>query len=312
MLSPARGEFAAPPFSWQWQREVMARLQPRDACRFAATCKDIFQQKADIAALYRADHPFQCAICGCVVRYPHRLRDCGHIACGMCIYDQTYPRDDGAFQQWCCSQPSGDWRRSCGVPVRNRPEKLGEEYATQEVLDAAAASEFPIADQRRIWNMWHRRPCKGVGEGFGGDSDVFRHFLFPGDFDDKPSVDYRDLAHMLPVLPTGAEWKLFVYYASWRFSGPDIISGLRREDATAHITRVATRHEAYDMVQEIGPDDVLRVKEWREDSQSFGFECVLNGWQHLIGGRGLRAPGNRAEGGAMAWIRGVQTLPRED
>ena len=268
-FSPARREFAKLPCSWQWQRDAMALLQPRDVCRFAASCKDFYEQKAYIAELYKVERPFQCNLCGDVVRHPYRLCDCGHVACGKCIYTTTYPVGR-RFRTWRCLQPSDDWKRSCGTPVRRRPERLGLEYATQEVLDAAAAAAMPTAEQRQTWEAWHSSPVhEGTRGRFGGNWNVFEYpVIFPGDFDDRRSIDYRDLAQVFPPSPS-AVYKLTVCSASCNFTEfPTDAGGLQRETATAIVTGVVRTGD-------VDPEDVLTIRRGR-------VEYVVSGWSHLL------------------------------
>ena len=276
-FSPARREFAKLPCSWQWQRDVMALLQPRDVCRFAASYKDISKQKAYIAELYKLERPFQCNLCGDVVRHPYRLCDCGHVACGMCIYGKTFPHGPRSFQRWRCLQPSDDWKRSCGSLVRRRPERLGAEYATQEALDAAAAAAMPTVEQRQCWEAWHSGPTH---LGRFGDRDVFFGSGHPSDFDDMRSVDYRDLAQVFPPSPS-AVYRLIVCSASSNFSGfPTDAGGLQRETATAIVTRVVRSGD-------VKPDDVLIIEpesaeEEEEEEEEEQVAYVVSGWSPML------------------------------
>ena len=124
--------FATTPFCWQ--RRIVALLQPLDACRFAACCRGLFRQKGYIAEVHKAEHPHRCDICGNVPCHPHRLPDCGHVACGRCIYSNTFPHRFSEFHGWRCQHPSDDWKKSCGMAVRRRPEKLGAGHRSHEDL----------------------------------------------------------------------------------------------------------------------------------------------------------------------------------
>ena len=121
--APLPQAFATAPFDWQ--RRIVALLQPRDLCRFSAGCKRHYEQKGCFAELHKKEHPHRCAICENVLCHPHRLPDCGHVACGRCIYGKAFPSRFIAYNGWRCQHPSDDWKTCCGVTVRTRPEKLG-------------------------------------------------------------------------------------------------------------------------------------------------------------------------------------------
>ena len=267
---------------YDWQRRLLALLQPRDACRFTACCPSISKQKTYIAELHRAENPHWCAICGNVLCHPYRLPDCGHVACGKCIYDKTYRiPSDTEFHGWRCQHPADDWKQSCDTAVRKRPEKLGAGYCSQEAHDAAAAAAMPTAEMREQWKAWHDgRVHPGLKGHFGGDWSVFESRGFPADFDEDPHANYRDLAGILPGHTT---YTLTICPAAHNFS--PFPAGAEREFDREDATRVVT-----DVVLEEGVcvDDVLLVTEargWLDDNgyeNQNVIEYVVQGWEELL------------------------------
>ena len=292
-----RQAFSTAPFSWQ--RRIVALLQPRDACRFTVCCADLSEQKEDIAELHTAEHPHRCDICGNVLCHPHRLPDCGHVACGRCIHGKVFPHRFTDFHGWRCQHPSGDWKKSCGVAVRRRPEKLGAEYCSQEDLDAVVDAAMPSAEQREQWRAWHNSPVHAGTHGrFGGAWNVFDGAGFPGDFDETPSADYRDLPQ---ILPAGNEYTLTICPAAVNFSGfpPDNVREFRRGDATESVARVV-------LEEGVCADDILLVTEARGWFNEYGHEnqdvveYVVKGWEELLsndGGASEEESGSDGESG---------------
>ena len=124
------------------------------------------------------------------------------------------------------------------MAARRRPEKLEAGQCSHAKLDAALSDAVPTTELRQQWRAWHNsRVHDGQHGHFGGDWNVFNGAGFPGDFDDTPSADYRDLPQ---ILPTGNEYTLTICPAAANFSGflPDTVREFRREEATTIVTLV--------------------------------------------------------------------------
>ena len=277
--APLPQAFATAPFDWQ--RRIVALLQPRDLCRFSAGCKRHYEQKGCFAELHKKEHPHRCAICENVLCHPHRLPDCGHVACGRCIYGKAFPSRFIAYHGWRCQHPSDDWKTCCGVTVRTRPEKLGAEHCTQAGLDAAAHAAMPTAGQREEWRAWHNsRVHPGTHGHFGGDWNVFDGAGFPGDFDGNPSANYRELPQ---ILPEGNEYTLTICPAAENFSGfpPGTVQKFTRADAAKAVAQVVLN-------ESVRGDDIILVTEERGWLDEYGnenegvVEYVVRGWEELL------------------------------
>ena len=266
---------------YDWQRNVITLLQPRDACRFTACCANLSDKKKYITELHRIEIPLWCAICENVLCHPYRLSDCGHVVCGRCIYDKL-GLPSMSIGVWRCQHPVTGWKRSCNITVRKRPQKLGADYCSQEDLDAAAAAAMPLAKMREHWKAWHNNiVLVGTEDDFG--VSVFDNYGFPGDFDDLPHANYRNLAKVLPAF---LKYSLIIYPAKQNFNGVRVgtrvhvgtLDEFDRQDATRSITDLV-------LLEGIGMDDVLLVTDFYNNNGNplRGIvEFVVTGWEGLV------------------------------
>ena len=294
-MAPIHQAFATAPFDWQ--RRIVALLQPRDLCRFSAGCKRLSEQKGCFAELHKKEHPHRCAICENVLCHPHRLPDCGHVVCGRCIYGKAFPSRFTDYRGWRCKHPSDDWKRCCGVTMRTRPEKIGAEYCPHEDLDAAAHAAMPTAGQREEWRAWRNNRARDGAHGhFGGVWNVFDGAGFQSDFGEPPSANYRDLPQ---ILPEDNEYELTICPAAMNFSGfpPDTVRAFRRRDATEAVEQLVLN-------EGVCVDDIILVTEGRGWLDEYGnenedvVEYVVKGWEELLHIDGAGSDASEEESGA--------------
>ena len=142
---------------------VIAFLPIRDHARFSECYAALDKQ-------FKEERSPWCVLCGDLLRFPHVLRDCGHVACGMCIWKQTYPEHFSNFREWPCPV--------CNAPMRSRPAKVTD-YIAPGKYEAALAT-MP-AEQRAQWVDWHgARVHNGPRGHFGGTWNLFDDAVLPG------------------------------------------------------------------------------------------------------------------------------------
>ena len=139
--------------------------QPAEVAMLALSCSELLCHLSVFAERFAIFEMGRCSICKGRLSAPCRLRDCGHTACGRCVFQSVCLP---AWTPWRCNRfvPRHGF---CGQLCRKQPELLPPG-------DCAAAEAA--------------RAERGQGVDFSDRG-------WPADFDDLPSVSLAGLAETL-------------------------------------------------------------------------------------------------------------------
>ena len=139
--------------------------QPAEVAMLALSCSELLCHLSVFAERFAIFEMGRCSICRGRLSAPCRLRDCGHTACGRCVFQSVCLP---AWTPWRCNRfvPR---RGFCGQLCRKQPELLPPG-------DCAAAEAA--------------RAERGQGVDFSDRG-------WPADFDDLPSVSLGGIAETL-------------------------------------------------------------------------------------------------------------------
>ena len=159
----------------------------------------------------------ECQLCAGPIKNPHRLADCGHVACGSCLHmaiHGTVP-SRASWRPWRCSQDR------CGTVAVHRPQSL-----SNAACKAAASAARFILD-RRDFHAWQAQAT---------NARTFEAFGFPGDYGDEDECPSRGL-ESLAWLPSEHMYRISHCSAAVNFSGFPIGSGSLHREALADTIR---------------------------------------------------------------------------
>ena len=202
----------------------------------ALSCSELLCHLSVFAERFAIFEMGRCSICKGRLSAPCRLRDCGHTACGRCVFQSVCLP---AWTPWRCNRfvPR---RGLCGQLCRKQPELL-------RPGDCAAAEAT--------------RPAREQGVDFSDRG-------WPADFDDLPSVGLGGLAE---TLRPGRSYILRHCPASLNLFG--FSEGrLDRDSALDVVSRfVSLQVEPFDVVLvESDTDNPLRITGWEHLVQDGG------------------------------------------
>lgn len=252
-----------------------------------------------------------CCICkNQSIFYPYQLADCGHVACGRCIYTTGVATCGEAMKGHC---------QLCGIPIRSQPKRVDnfQQYHAKSQW-TLAHDDFSGLLKKNEKRVHHGRAGSFAGLNTGEEGlEPFEGIGYAGTFDRLPLLDIASTTQAITLPRT--DLRLTHCPAHHNFSPFPMVT-------FSHLRTPSKLMPFFHAVKHLYRDDIYLLE--KDDETHFlthpdRFTVRLTGWEHLAtesssdsspssASRKRKRKEERKRKGTITWRRGGMGDPTVD